>query len=85
MPFFPPSGTGGGTTPTMANEQFVVLVDGQTVFNLASVPTSAIFFLVNGTTYEDGVDFNVAGNVVAWTDAKFTLKTTDDVQVFYLV
>jgi hypothetical protein len=84
MPFFPPGGTGGGGANALQNEQFIP-VDDQTVFNLASVPTSAVIFTVNGVAYEDTVDFTVVGNVVTWLDTDFQIKAGDAVQVYYLV
>jgi len=84
MPFFPPGGSGGGGGNALQNEQFVSTLN-QTVFNLASVPTSAVIMMVDGLGYEDGVDYTVAGNVVTWLNTDFTLVAGQAVQMFYLV
>lgn len=84
MPYYPAGGSGGGGASALQNEQFIA-TPGQTVFNLASVPTSSVILTVNGDVYEDTVDFVVAANVVTWLNTDFALVAGDAVQVFYLV
>ncbi len=84
MPLFPAGGSGGAGANALQNEQFVAALN-QTVFNLASAPTSAVLMTVNGVAYEDVVDFTVAGNVVTWLNTDFHMAAGDAVQFFYLV
>jgi hypothetical protein len=82
------SGGGGSVGPT---EVFILdkfsPTGGQTAFTLTSATSSpsTVLAWVNGTLYENGVDYNVVGSGLTWTNATITLGPPDRLQVYYQV
>jgi len=64
-----------------------VTANGQTLFVdvLAYTPKQEVLstLYVNGQKLVHGVDYNFAGLSVVWTNASFTLETTDYVELYY--
>lgn len=58
----------------------------QTVFNIAETPLdpSEVSFILNGLTYETGVDFSVSGTTVTWLNP-LVLNGSDLVEIIYFV
>lgn len=50
-----------------------VLVNGQTLFNLAALPAGDLVMQINGVTYPEGVSWTRVGLVVTWLDVPFVL------------
>ncbi len=75
---------GSGVT----HEFIPVPSDGDTVFTLSNTPVdpSSSILMVNGkgSIFGAGKDFTLSGTTLTWLDpAGLTLKTTDDVQIWY--
>lgn len=77
-----------GVGAEVKRDKFFPILGGQTIFNLSSTPINpgAVTFYINGLAYtEDDGDIVVAGTVVTWTDAKFTIESDDSVWAQYEV
>jgi hypothetical protein len=76
-----------GSTERIASFELQVLTNGQTIFNLPSLPINKVHTLlhVNGLKYSygAGADFTINGTVLTWTDNSLLLDTTDTVTISY--
>lgn len=75
---------GGGVAPTWYEDEFTP-TNGQVTFIISSTPTDvqSLTFAVNGVLADEGVDYSVSGTTITWTDAPFTMQTSDLVVVRY--
>lgn len=72
-------------TVNYKSEILTVLADGQTDFNLSTVPIKVISAILNTATYaQEDIDFNISGSDFIWLNPEgITLKTTDTLVVEY--
>lgn len=84
-------GTDGGADAVWAqasgvwSEDEVTPTLGQVTFILSSAPIDplSLTMRVNGTAYDNGVDYSVSGVTVTWLNLDFTMETTDKVHLRY--
>lgn len=70
--------------PTWYEDEFTP-TNGQVTFIISNTPTDpqSLTFAVNGVLADEGVDYTLSGTTITWTDAPYTMQTTDLVVVRY--
>lgn len=79
-----PQGAIGGVDD-LQTDTATVSSNGQVFFSLSQTPVDPadVKMTVNGHPQANGVDFNVVGQSVTWTNASFTLEVGDYVEFTY--
>jgi hypothetical protein len=77
--------SGGLTAGINSRDLLTVTVNGQTAFTLSTIPAipNLSILSINGIKQRWGIDYSIAATSLTWTNASFTLETTDHMDILY--